>query len=177
MNEEESENKRFERLVQIVSFYRSEAERCRKTKSFFAGSIMLGAELEGLLLAMVELYSAEVQRSPLTKEICKEYDGRGKKSYYDWDLFGLLRIAKDMGWLPSGDGSTEEKAGIGDYAEIVRRIRNFIHPGFWAREYPEVNIEREDFENYLEVLEIARDWLRAKVERSLKEEIDKWENI
>ena len=101
MNEDKRKNERFERLQEIIISYRAEAERCQKAKAFFAGAVMLGAEIEGLLLAMMELYSVEVQQNLLASKISKKYEKRGKKSYYDWSFFDLLRIAKDMGWIPS----------------------------------------------------------------------------
>jgi hypothetical protein len=179
MNKEKTKNERFERLQEIILSYRSEVERCRKAKAFLAGTVMLGAEVEGLLLAMMELYSAEVQQNLLVRKISKKYEKKGKKSYYDWSFFDLLKIAKDMGWLPSSlspsDGFSEEKAEIGDYIEIVRTARNLVHPGLWAREYPEIEIKKEDIENYLYILEVARTWLRNKVVESIREEIDRRE--
>jgi hypothetical protein len=44
----------------------------------------------------------------------------------------LLRVAKAAGWLPAGLGLEENwdhrRAKVGDYAEVVRQIRNLIHP-------------------------------------------------
>jgi hypothetical protein len=42
MNEDK---RKIERLQEIILSYRAEAERCQKAKAFFAGTVMLGAEI------------------------------------------------------------------------------------------------------------------------------------
>lgn len=159
----ENENRRFERLQEIINFYEDEAERCKDAKAFFAGTVMLGAELEGLLLALMECYTDEVEECILPPRV--------KKNLSNWktcsrlNLNHLLEIAMQMKWLvfdlsPSNEFH-EKKAKVGDYAKIVQEMRNFIHPDRWIREWPEMEIGEEGYEAYFEILQVVKDWLRA----------------
>lgn len=61
------------------------------------------------------------------------------KPLIDWTLADLLRVAKAAQWLPSAldlsDKWSSRKAHIGDYAEIVRIVRNLTHPARYAADH------------------------------------------
>lgn len=165
----DDEDERFERLQEITNFFEDEAERCKEAKAFFAGTIMLGAELEGLLLIMMECYTDEIKGCILPPGVMKNLANWKTRSRLTLDH--LLEIAKQMKWLPFGLSPSDEfhqkGAKIGDYAKIVQGVRNFVHPGRWIREQPEMEIEEENYEAYFEILQVVKDWLRAKLEESI----------
>lgn len=161
MNEEH-----FDKLQRLTNFYYAEAIRCQKAKAFFAGCVMLGAVLESALLLMVECYPDEVRAYMEANR--KGVPGR----LSDWALVELLHVAKALKWLPASLAREEEfdskRAQVGDYAEVVREIRNLIHPGRWAVEYPETRIRSQHLDTSFQILQATYEWLHAKLVESLQ---------
>jgi hypothetical protein len=162
---------RSDKLLEIINFLLSEARRCRKARGYFAGCVVLGSLLETLLLSVVELYPEEVQSSkkvPMRKG--------EPKPLSDWTLAELLSVSKDLNWLPSrlkrDDAFDRRKAKIGDYAEIIRNTRNFVHPNRYLSDYDGKRLTSSDFDHSYEIVLLVSDWLQAKVMRSLKEHMD-----
>jgi hypothetical protein len=65
---------------------------------------------------------------------------RGKpKPLLKWDLAELLTVAQKAGWLPSAldlkDDWNWRKAKVGDYAEVVRMMRNLAHPARYLKDH------------------------------------------
>jgi hypothetical protein len=92
-----------------------------------AGFVMLGSALETLLALMVNAHADEAEQTGTTPL------HKGKpKALLNWQLAGLLRVAKAANWLPFAldlqDEWNSRKARIGDYAEVTRQIRNLAHP-------------------------------------------------
>ena len=116
-------------LYRLLHFYWQEALRCEKAKAQLAGCVMLGSALETLLILMINIYSDEAD------ETGKVPTRKGKpKPLLDWQFIELLRVAKAAQWLPSAlnleDSWSSGKARIGDYAEVVRQVRNLAtRPG------------------------------------------------
>jgi len=52
-----------DRLIEIATFYNSEARRCVKSRGYLAASIMQVSALEAALQAMCFLYPKEVKRT------------------------------------------------------------------------------------------------------------------
>jgi hypothetical protein len=71
-----------DRLIEIATFYNSEARRCVKSRGYLAASIMQVSALEAALQAMCFLYPKEVKRTtPRDYEL----------TYGRIDSFGLSR--------------------------------------------------------------------------------------
>ena len=69
----------------------------------------------------------------------KYHKQKGKiKHLNKWNLSELIKVAKAVGWLPHGlelkDTWSQYKAKIGRYAEVVRYMRNLIHPARYIDE-------------------------------------------
>lgn len=100
-------------------------------KAYLAGCLMIGAALEASLLAFANCYPDEALSSTVAPN-----KGGTIKPLAEWSLAELLAVAKERGWLPSSLSLSEEwdekKAHIGDWAEILRQIRNLIHPTRWV---------------------------------------------
>ena len=95
---------------------------------------MLGAALEAQLLGMVHWFPQEASRS-----LAFPKQKGSPKDLLTWDLGQLLAVSKELGWLRSGLLLDEEwssrRARIGDYADVLRQIRNLIHTGRFVRDH------------------------------------------
>ena len=159
----EEEEREFWRLYRL---YWREAERCQEAKAYLAGCIVLGSALEALLILMVNVYDEEAEatgRIP-TKD-------KKPKPLLDWDLADLLRVAKAANWLPAGLSLDEDwnsrRAKVGDYAEVVRIVRNLVHAGRYRKEHFRRRITRRYLEQQFEVVESCRGWLADHNAKSL----------
>lgn len=94
------------------------------------------------------------------------------KPLAEWSLAELLAVAKERGWLPSSLSLSEEwdekKAHIGDWAEILRQIRNLIHPTRYMRDLPSKRITKRYLEALFEIFEVANEYLMNKIGESLR---------
>jgi len=132
--------------------------------------------MEAELLAMAECYPDEVKKT-------RVYRNR-KKHLFRWDLRGLLELGRELLWIPSTlpVGKTARESGIasddalarGDvlyFLDVVREIRNLVHPGRYLRRYPGRRITKRYFEFCYEMLQILEDRLYAMLESSIKKEM------
>jgi hypothetical protein len=165
----DEEQKEFWRLSR---FYWKEALRCEEVKAHLAGAVMLGSALEALLTLMVDCHSEEAE---LTGEIPTK---KGKaKPLLDWQLSELLKVAKAANWLPVGPGANgdwnHKAAKIGDYAELVRRLRNLLHPARYTKDHSGKRVTRKYLQTQFEVALLCRDWLVSHNNKRLLEDLAK----
>ena len=161
-DEEEKELYRLQRL------YWREALRCEESKAYLAGCVMLGSALETLLILMVNCYSDEADKTGKVPTI------KGKpKPLLDWKFIELLRVAKAANWLPSQLDLNEvwnsKKALIGDYAEVVRMVRNLVHPTSYATEHYRSRVTAKYLQWQFNIVLHCRDWLSERNNKSLLE--------
>ena len=129
---------------------------------------MLGSALEALLILMINCYSDEADQTG------KVPTRKGKpKPLLDWQFTELLRVAKAAQWLPSAlnldDRWSSRKARIGDYAEVVRQVRNLAHPARYAEDHRRKRVTRKYLQRQFEVVLLCRDWLVERNNKSLRE--------
>lgn len=153
-------------MLRLWRFYRKETERCRKAKAYLAGCVMAAATLETALLLMVNIYPEEARATG--KLPAKN------KPLIRWDLAELLRVAKAAGWLPSAldyaqDDWDPKKAQAGDYAEVVREIRNLTHPARYMLDHYGKRVTSKRLEWVLQITDAAISWLNSRVNKSLLE--------
>jgi hypothetical protein len=161
-DEEEKELCRLQRL------YWREALRCEEAKAYLAGCIILGSALETLLILMVNCFSDEADqtgKSPVQK---------GKpKPLLAWDLAELLKVAKAAKWLPAAlnqnDDWNTRKARIGDYAEVVRMVRNLAHPARYLKDHYRKRVTNKYLQRQFELVLLSRDWLLVHNNKALLE--------
>lgn len=120
-------------LFDIETRYYREARKCQEAGAYLAGCVMLGAALEANLIAMVDFHLNEVSA-------CKKAPRRSKgsvKKLLNWQLGELLGVASELGWLPASEplGNDPKDWLVGDHAQVVRILRNLIHPGRYVKEY------------------------------------------
>jgi len=156
-------------LHRLLRFYRRETDRCREAKAYLAGCVMAGAELETALLIMVNAYPDE---AAATNKLPRQ--NKTTKPLAKWDLVELLRVAKAANWLPSAmeygkDDWDRKKAKIGDYAEVVREMRNLAHPARYMEDHHRKRVTRKHLEWVLDIINSISRYLYSRVEKSLIE--------
>jgi hypothetical protein len=167
MSKFELTEEQYNEVIRLSGVYYREAKRCMGSKAYLAGCIMMGAALEATLLAFANCYSDEALRSTIAPT------KRGKiKPLADWRLQELLAVAKEQRWLQSSLSPNEEwnnkKAQIGDWAEVLREIRNLIHPVRHMFDLPRNRITKRYLETAFEIFEVATDYLLNKIYESLR---------
>ena len=134
-------------LKRLGTFYRVEAENCRKGKAFLASCIMMGSYLETLLVLIVHKRKGDVIN---LHEI-------PKKNLIDWGLSDLLKVAESLGWIPP---QIDPKKGIlpdhtttlASLALLILDYRNLVHPGNFCQNYHGSNLSEDDFKITLDIL-------------------------
>ena len=121
---------------------------------------MLGSALETLLTVMVSAFAEEAEQTG------KSPASKGKiRPLLDWSLADLLRVPKAAGWLPSGlDLSAKwsrRKARVGDYAEVVRDVRNLAHPARYVADHRGKRVTGTFSSNLRSCWLVAIGWRRA----------------
>lgn len=167
MSEIETGDELHEEIIRLAGMYYRQAEMCHDSGAFLAGCVMVGAAFEATLLSFVNCYPDE---AALSSEAPTR---QGKvRPIAEWSLAHLLAVAKERGWLPSALSSDEDwddvKAEIGDYGEVVRQIRNLVHPARYAADLPRQRITETYLESVFEIFDVARAHLMATIEESLR---------
>jgi len=134
---------------------------------------MVAAALEAALVNMVECYPEEARS-------CAKAP-RGNKAFTQWSLAELLDVAKCVGWLPARliprhDEFDSEKALVGDYAEVVREIRNLVHAGRYVTDYRDIDVTNEHLALSFDVLDGVLDHLLARLGDSLRSAVERAES-
>lgn len=167
MSKFELTEEQYNEVLRLSRVYYREAQKCMDSKAYLAGCVMMGAALEASLLAFANCYSNEALRSSSAPT------KRGNiKPLVDWRFQELLAVAKDQGWLQSSLSLEEEwndkNAQIGDWAEVLRQIRNLIHPVRHMFDLPRKRITKRYLETAFEIFEVASDYLLNKIYDSLR---------
>lgn len=167
LNDEEAKE-----LYRLATFYWQEALRCEQAKANLAGCVMLGSALETLLILMVDCFPEEAEATghcPVT---------RGKlRPLLEWNLAELLRVAKAAKWLPATQnlpaGWNSRKARIGDYAEVVRKVRNLAHPTRYLEDHFRKRVTRKYLQRQFDLVLLCRDWLLERDYEAIRERMQK----
>jgi hypothetical protein len=158
----------FDRLVTLIRRYERESQRCAEVKAYYAACAMLGAAVEGSLLAMCCAYPKEVKRAIQSLPENERPRGRWKR----WALHQLLIVAKTAGWLPARRGK-RGRLKVGDWAELLQELRNLVHPGKHLRSYPKVRIRRGHLADARTVFEAVNDHLYQKLAADLRDAVER----
>jgi hypothetical protein len=164
-------------LRRLLGVYKRETEHCRKAKSYLAGCVISGAELETALLMMVNAFPDEAIATGKVP-----HRNKAVKPLLEWNLAELLRVAKAAGWLPAAleygsEDWNEKKAEIGDYAELVRELRNLAHPARYLEDHYRKRITVKHLEYVIEIINGVADWLYARIARRLLEHMKEEEAV
>jgi hypothetical protein len=157
-------------LWRLQRYYWKEAQRCEGAKAYLAGCVMLGSALETILILMISLYDDEADQTGRVPH------HKGKpKPLLKWDLIDLIAVAKTAGWLPAGlklaDDWNSRKARVGDFAEVVRMVRNLAHPNRYLKDHPRGRVTKIYLRRQFKIVLDCRDWLVAHNNRELLKDI------
>lgn len=154
---------RSNRLLKLINGYDREVRRCAKVRAYHAACILLGAQLEGMLLAICDMYPKEV-RKWFRQQPPKQ---RPQNAIDQWRLDSLSRVARDLGWLPTRSSSRAPRKA-GDWIDLLRELRNLVHPGKHLRDYPKIRIGKLHLSDAEVVFGAANRWLLSKVTTDLQ---------
>jgi hypothetical protein len=148
----------FNQLQHTISTYRRETAKCRKAGAYLAGCVMAAASLEALLLGMVQCFPEEALSAPSCPK-----RRTGPKKLRQWGLSELLAVARELTWLPAEltrqDEFDTNRAAIGDYTEVVRQIRNLVHPVRYLEEMPQKRFTKKYLEMTENIIAVASEHL------------------
>jgi hypothetical protein len=150
-------------LRKIMVRYFREAEKCHSVRAYYAACIMIGGAFEAVLLQMCDVFEDEVAEAVLRLPEKQ----RPKGSIEHWGLNDLIRIAVVAGWLPPRRGVDLDEPGIGELADLIRRLRNLSHPGVHLREVDEVPLRAASYRVAYELFNSAREWLFLRINRGV----------
>jgi len=155
-----------DRLSELMAAYRREARKCSKAKAYLAATVMEVSALEAGLQAMCFLYPNEIKRTSVYAR--KRFRGRRKKAL-EFSLYQLIDIAEELGWFPPKRTTwAGKRATVGGFSHEIRKVRNFVHPGVWARERTNpLKFTKGIYGVVYEVADVANSWLLHRVEKNL----------
>jgi hypothetical protein len=119
----------YDNLLRIAVSYKRQAERCRQAKAYHAACILLASAVEALILAMFYCFNYQARKSTTYRYFKK---ARGKSILF-WDMFHLIKLAKELGWIPGRISAGRSRYSPSDTIDQLRLIRNTIHPGNYLR--------------------------------------------
>jgi hypothetical protein len=159
-------------IVSSVSMRAKEESAARQWLIWQVASC-LGSALETCLILMVSAYENEIPSDILpTKK-------RETKALLDWSLHDLIIIARDCDWLPAGlcldDDWDRKRAKIGDYAVVIKEVRNLVHPARVLVQLPKGRVTKRHSKVTAVAFEAAVDHLEVKVHKSLARRIEEEE--
>lgn len=171
----------FDWLLKLLELYKQEADKCGGARAYLAGCTELGAALEAGLLAMAICYSSEIKKTYVYVELKKR---KGRIHLRDLTLSVLLQLARELEWIPSNlpinkvaresgidPDQALAKGDVGYFADVVREIRNLVHPSNFLERHPRRHLTKKYFEFCYEMLEIVFEYFYAKLVSSIKDEL------
>jgi hypothetical protein len=141
-------------LLKLANHWEVEALRCAETRAFYAACILAGASIEAMLLATCDLLPDEVIEAASKLKI--------RAPIERWGLAELLKVAKAAGWL----GTNRKDFSAPDILEVtdlVRRLRNLLHPGNHLSELKQVPLRRSAFRVAWYTIDAVRERLANKL--------------
>jgi hypothetical protein len=157
-----------DRLTEIATFYNGEARRCAKSSAYLAACVMQVSALEAALQAMCFMYPQHVKRTQTFQR------KRFRKSRYralELSLYELINIANELAWFPTKKVTWGKRTTLAGFAHEIRKLRNFVHAGVWARERKPRKFSRRGHAVILEVFDVATDWLVHRIHQDLRKRI------
>jgi hypothetical protein len=155
-----------DRLGKFARYYHREAGRCARARAYLGASIMQVAALEASLQAMCFLYPEQLKKSTVYQ---RKRFRRKRHRALELSLYELIDIAEALSWFPPKRVSWGGKrASVAGFAHEIRKLRNFLHPGVWAREHPDMRFSKAAYDVVHEVFDVATSWLLYRVHESLR---------
>lgn len=131
-------------LIDTIKRYEREAAASAEAGAFTAAVTLLGAAAEGLLL--LRCLRSHKKASEVAATLPAKKRPRKPGEPATWSFDNLIRVCLAAGWLPTIETATLAIRPDG-LANLLRRLRNYIHPGNVCTVRPWVEAERRDFED------------------------------
>ena len=153
-------------IQRIALLYKREAEKCYSSRAYLSGCVLMGAALEGLLLSAFNCIPELVSITEIAPRI------KGNIKHFEkWSLSELLAVADELNWLPSKISSIDDwnttNAIEGDYADIVRQVRNLIHPARYMKEMGRRKITKRYLDACFNIVKSAAECISDKLREYL----------
>lgn len=159
--------KKFARLNELIGRFDVESERCAKVRAYYAACVLQAAAFEGLLLAMCDGFLDDVETYVRTLPSYERPRGPMGK----WSLDNLIKIARGLKWLPSRR-HIKGRRKIGDHVELVKELRNLVHPGKHIRDYPNVSLRKGHYSDSYTIVRQATGHLWQKFKTDFERPAD-----
>jgi hypothetical protein len=154
-------------ILSLAALYRREAKKCFGAKAYLSGCVLIGAAMEAILLSAINCFPeiiASAKCAPKNKGKIKRLDR--------WTFSELLDVARELNWLPSElspeDQWSSAHANIGDYVDLVRQIRNLIHPVRYVNDFSRKRVTKKYLEACFKIVDSAADRLYLLISEALK---------
>jgi hypothetical protein len=125
------------------------------------------AAFEAALQAMCFVYPDQVRKTLIYQR--KRFHGKRNKAL-EFSLHELIRLADELSWFPAMRASwAGKRKTLAGFSHEIRGLRNFVHPGKWAREHPDTTtFTKEVYDDVSEVFDVATSWLVYRVHESIR---------
>jgi hypothetical protein len=155
----------YDRLHNLLNIYHQEARKCLRGRAYLAATVMHVAAFETTLQMMCLLYPAEVKRTTVYAR--KRFRGKRNRAL-EFSLHQLINIAEELGWFPPKRFTWGSKRStVGGFAHEIRKVRNYVHPGEWARGRSEpLKFSKGLYGVVDEVTDVANSWLLGRLEKT-----------
>lgn len=128
----------------IVVRYEDDARRAAAAQAYSAAITLLGAGLEGLLL--LRCLKSKQKSLRIANILPKRERPRSPRDPTTWNFQTLIEVCLKAGWFASLSTSIAQYDPAG-LAHAVRRMRNYVHPGKYARERPWVEVDEREYKD------------------------------
>lgn len=154
-----------DRLLRAATLYHREARKCIKGKAYLAAVVLKAAALEAALQSMCAVYTKDVRKTAVYR--AKKFR-RKRDRVLEFTFKQLIDIASELNWFPTKRTSwAGRRTTLAGFAHEVREVRNFIHPGRFAKDRKPMKFSKGTYEAVDEVCDVANSWLIHRVEQGL----------
>lgn len=144
-------------ITDVVNRYERDAKRAASVELYGPAVILLGAAVEGLLL--IRCLKSKRKASKIYKKLKKPSKLSDKPM--KWTFENLALVCEKAGWLPDIKYKEEVYLPAG-FVSMLRRMRNYIHPGRIALETPWSETSEYEYEDAKAIYFLVRKRLENK---------------
>lgn len=131
-------------LRDVIVRQEEEAHRAASAKAYTAGIIMLGACLEGLLL--IRCLRSKQKAVRTARALGKRLRPQSPDDPSKWRFETLIAVCLLANWLPRISTEYAQYAPAA-LADVLRNMRNLVHPGRCIREAPWSETDERDYKD------------------------------
>lgn len=171
IDEEERELNIHDKLNGLMMAYHREARKCIRSKAYMAATVMHVAAFEAGLQLMCFSYPSQVKQTTVYAK--KKFRGKRNRPL-EFLLNQLINIAEELNWLPAKRIVwAGKRATIGGFSHEIRKVRNYVHPGEWARQICPLKFSKGVYSIVDEVIDVANSWLLSRIEMSISNSVNR----